>query len=91
MESLLLDPMYECPGSSVRYVLIDRSVVLGQRPAHYWSRSEGAAFYSMLAEEEERYAEEIVAEHASSEAEVDGDLSGEELVPRRHAGGSNFP
>ena len=54
-ESLLLEPMYDCPGSSVRYVLIDQAVVLGEKPAHYWSRSEGASFYGMFAAEEEEW------------------------------------
>ncbi|KAG9033347.1 hypothetical protein FRB95_014889 [Tulasnella sp. JGI-2019a] len=93
MESLLLEPMYECPGSSVRYVLVDRSVVLGERPAHYWSRSEGAAFYSMLAAEESQYAEETIAEEGiteEAESEVDPVLE-EEPVAKRRVGGSNFP
>jgi len=89
--------MYECPGSIVRYVLVDRSVVLGERPAHYWSRSEGAAFYSMLAAEEERHAEETAAESGLSDMQADSDVGEseqameEEPVPKRHAGGSNFP
>ncbi|KAG8858763.1 hypothetical protein FRB96_004900 [Tulasnella sp. 330] len=92
MESLLLEPMYECPGSSVRYVLVDRSVVLGECPAHYWSRSEGAAFYSTLAAEEERYAEETAVEEgvSDSESEVESIL-GEEPEAKRRVGGSNFP
>lgn len=52
MESLLLESMYDVPGSSVRYVLVDLSVVLGQRPAQYWARGEGGAFYSALSAEE---------------------------------------
>lgn len=79
---------------SVRYVLVDRSVVLGERPAHYWSRSEGAAFYSMLAAEEERYAEETAAEEGASDVE-----SGHEVDPvleeqpeaKRRVGGSSSP
>jgi len=52
MESLLLDPMYDVPGSSVRYVLIDASVARGERPALYWSRGQGGLFYSAIAAEE---------------------------------------
>jgi len=89
-----LEPMYECPGSSVRYVLIDRSAVLGERAAHYWSRSEGAAFYSMLAEEEEKYTEENgledPAEHQDVEASSEQAEEEEPMVKRR-AVGSNFP
>ncbi|KAG9047953.1 hypothetical protein FS837_001137 [Tulasnella sp. UAMH 9824] len=97
MEALLLDPMYECPGSSVRYVLIDEAVVKGERPAHYWSRSEGAAFYSMLAAEEAR----DVAENGEAEPPADPETeppqaevetpARSEPVKRRASGGSNFP
>ncbi|KAK0243024.1 P-loop containing nucleoside triphosphate hydrolase protein [Armillaria nabsnona] len=43
MESLLLDPMYEVPGSDIRHVLITEDVVKGKISALYWQRSEGAA------------------------------------------------
>jgi len=101
METVLLDPMYECPGSGVRYVLIDESVIRGQNRAHYWSRSEGAAFYSMLAAEEERDAteqkdleqaadakEETVPTSSEQPAEADDSL---EPRRRRASAGSNFP
>jgi len=100
MENLLLDPMYECPGSSVRYVLIDESVVRGENRAHYWSRSEGAAFYSMLAAEEERDAQEqaelerVTADTAEVETQAEPAVEDSPSVepPRRRAsGGSNFP
>ncbi|KAI6105504.1 P-loop containing nucleoside triphosphate hydrolase protein [Pisolithus sp. B1] len=52
MEKLLLEPMYEAPGSSVRYVLIDEDVVLEKKPAVYWSRSEGTAFRAAWMNEE---------------------------------------
>jgi len=98
MESLLLDPMYECPGSSVRYVLIDESVVRGENRAHYWSRSEGAAFYSMLAAEEERDAQEQAdLERVTADTEVETQAEPAVEVPpsepprRRASGGSNFP
>ncbi|KDQ21607.1 hypothetical protein BOTBODRAFT_208361 [Botryobasidium botryosum FD-172 SS1] len=54
MESLLLDPMYDVPGSSVRYVLIDASAARGERPALYWSRGQRSQFYSAIAAEEEK-------------------------------------
>ncbi|KAG8793339.1 hypothetical protein FRC17_008462, partial [Serendipita sp. 399] len=46
MEGLLLDAMYEVPGSSVRYVLVNEKVVKGEAPALYWSRGEGSAFWN---------------------------------------------
>jgi hypothetical protein len=36
----------------VRYVLVDSAVVEGKKPAAYFSRGEGGAFYSALAVEE---------------------------------------
>jgi len=52
MENLLLEPMYEVPGSNIRHVLINDSVVRGEQPALYWSRGEGAQFWTAWAEEE---------------------------------------
>ncbi|KIJ56652.1 hypothetical protein M422DRAFT_773433 [Sphaerobolus stellatus SS14] len=54
MESLLLDAMYEVPGSSVRHVLINEAVARGTEPAMYWSRGEAANFWAVCAEEESR-------------------------------------
>ncbi|KIJ70340.1 hypothetical protein HYDPIDRAFT_23455 [Hydnomerulius pinastri MD-312] len=53
METLLLEPMYEVPGSSVRYVLIDEDVVLGKKQAMYWTRGEGPGFWAAWANEEQ--------------------------------------
>ncbi|KAI0306912.1 P-loop containing nucleoside triphosphate hydrolase protein [Multifurca ochricompacta] len=52
MENLLLEPMYEVPGSNIRHVLIDKTVVRGERPALYWSKGEGAAFWTAWTEAE---------------------------------------
>ncbi|KAG1755960.1 P-loop containing nucleoside triphosphate hydrolase protein [Suillus lakei] len=54
MESLLLDAMYEVPGSNVRYVLITEDVVLGKSQALYWTRGDGPAFWAAWADEEQR-------------------------------------
>ncbi|KAG1874686.1 P-loop containing nucleoside triphosphate hydrolase protein [Suillus subalutaceus] len=54
MESLLLDAMYEVPGSNVRYVLITGDMVLGKSPALYWMRGDGSAFWAAWADEEQR-------------------------------------
>jgi ATP-dependent Clp protease ATP-binding subunit ClpX len=56
METLLLDAMYDVPGSGVRHVLINEGVVKGKHPALYWSRGEGAAFWHDWAMEEEQDA-----------------------------------
>ncbi|KAF4602339.1 hypothetical protein EYR40_005544 [Pleurotus pulmonarius] len=52
MESLLLEPMYEVPGSNVKHVLIKDTTVRGEEPPMYWSRGEGAAFWAAWADEE---------------------------------------
>jgi len=51
MESVLLEPMYEVPGSSVRHVLINDATVRGG-PALYWHRGQATAFWTAWAEEE---------------------------------------
>lgn len=40
METILLDSMYTAPQSSIRYILIDKSAVLGQTPAKFYSRGQ---------------------------------------------------
>lgn len=37
---------------SIRHVLINDAVVRGEQPALYWSRGEGAQFWTAWAEEE---------------------------------------
>jgi len=51
MENLLLEPMYEVPGSDIRYVLITDAVVRGEQTALYWSRGEGVQFWSAWAKD----------------------------------------
>jgi len=51
MEQLLMQSMFEVPGSSIKYVLITKSVMQGE-PAKYWTRGDGAAFWAAWAKEE---------------------------------------
>ncbi|KZW04089.1 ClpX, ATPase regulatory subunit [Exidia glandulosa HHB12029] len=53
MENVLLESMYEVPGSSIRHVLITEDVVRGRSKALYWSRGDAAAFWNAWAAEEE--------------------------------------
>jgi len=53
MESLLLQPMYETPGSNIRHVLIDEATVRGEATSQYWAKGDGAAFWAVWAEAEE--------------------------------------
>lgn len=59
MESILLDPMYEVPGSGIRHVLITRAVVEGAIPPLTWPHGEGAAAWNAFAEEERLLGEEL--------------------------------
>ncbi|KAI0693575.1 P-loop containing nucleoside triphosphate hydrolase protein [Cytidiella melzeri] len=54
MESILLDPMYEVPGSNVRHVLITEGVVKGLQAPKYWRKGEATSFWAAWAEEEKR-------------------------------------
>ncbi|KAG0272907.1 hypothetical protein BGZ95_011294 [Linnemannia exigua] len=38
MESLLLDVMYDAPGSSIKHIVIDKEVAMGKKPALCFSR-----------------------------------------------------
>jgi len=53
VENTLLDAMYEGPGSSVRYILVNRDVVRGHQQALYWSRGEGTTFWAACKDEDE--------------------------------------
>jgi len=55
METLLLEPMYEVPGSNIRHVLITDAVVRGEIQPLYWRWGEGAAFWNAWAEEETQW------------------------------------
>jgi ATP-dependent Clp protease ATP-binding subunit ClpX len=39
---------------NIRHVLIDNAVVRGEKPALYWSKGEGAAFWTAWTEAEAR-------------------------------------
>ncbi|PVG00188.1 ClpX, ATPase regulatory subunit [Serendipita vermifera] len=67
METLLLDAMYDVPGSGVRHVLINEGVVKGKNPALYWSRGEGAAFWHDWAMEEEQDAKAGTVEESQKD------------------------
>ncbi|KAI5894209.1 ClpX, ATPase regulatory subunit [Schizophyllum commune H4-8] len=55
MESVLLEPMYEVPGSDVAFVLITEGKVKGVEPARYWKRGEGNEFWHEFANLEQAY------------------------------------
>jgi len=59
MESILLDPMYEVPGSDIRHVLITRAVAEGKAAPLTWPQGEGASAWNAFAEEERLFGEEL--------------------------------
>ncbi|KAF9475940.1 ClpX, ATPase regulatory subunit [Pholiota conissans] len=60
MEKLLLDPMYEAPGSAISHVLITADTVNGISPPVYWRRGQGMLFWQTWAKEEELYSQNKV-------------------------------
>lgn len=82
MESVLLDCMYDVPGSGVRYVLIDIATVKGDRPAGYWSRGQATQFYSALAAEEAATSEAGVMGRGDIDAEQERDELVREVTER---------
>ncbi|KAH9848506.1 ClpX ATPase regulatory subunit [Lenzites betulinus] len=58
MESILLEPMYEAPGSWIKHILIREAAVLGEEPPDYWGGSKGDMenFWKAWDEEEGRYS-----------------------------------
>lgn len=54
MEALLLEPMYEVPGSDVYHVLITDNVVEGTASPRYWSKNQDVAFWEAWALEENK-------------------------------------
>jgi ATP-dependent Clp protease ATP-binding subunit ClpX len=57
MEKLLLEPMYEVPGSDIEGVLITERVAKGEVPAQYFRKNEGSnvTFWEAWATDETEY------------------------------------
>lgn len=55
MEMLLLEPMYEVPGSEIRYVLVTAGVARGESSPQYYKKGEGVTFWEAWATEEGKY------------------------------------
>ncbi|PPQ99911.1 hypothetical protein CVT24_009592 [Panaeolus cyanescens] len=56
METLLLEPMYEAPGSDIYHVLITAEVVKGTAPPGYWKKGQAVRFWEAWATEEGAYS-----------------------------------
>ncbi|KAJ6599339.1 P-loop containing nucleoside triphosphate hydrolase protein [Mycena vulgaris] len=57
MEKVLLEPMYDVPGSDVRHVLITAATIKGESPAQCWYNDDAAAvaFWEAWSAEERQY------------------------------------
>jgi len=59
LENLLLEPMYEVPGSDVLHVLITADTVNGVTPAGYWKRGQAVQFWEAWATEEAAHSKKL--------------------------------
>ncbi|KII95809.1 hypothetical protein PLICRDRAFT_230172 [Plicaturopsis crispa FD-325 SS-3] len=59
MEALLLDAMYEVPGSNIKLVLITDAVVRGEQAALYYQKKDALECWQLWADEEARYKEQM--------------------------------
>ena len=57
MERLLADPMFEVPGSGIKYVLVTEDVAEKRCGAIYFGRGQQSRFHAMIAAEEEAWEE----------------------------------
>ncbi|OBT68061.1 hypothetical protein VE03_01591 [Pseudogymnoascus sp. 23342-1-I1] len=83
VEMLLGEAMYEVPGSSVRYVLVDARAARREGRVGYWSRGKGGEFVSAWELEEKEWAEK----EKRAKGEVDSSASFEAL---RESAGSGM-
>lgn len=67
METILSDPMFEAPGSSVKFVLVTESVANRDEKPIYLSRGQGGRFHSMIAAEESKWEEQMQREKKEKE------------------------
>ncbi|KAF9091708.1 hypothetical protein BGX23_004899 [Mortierella sp. AD031] len=64
MESLLLDVMYDAPGSSIKHIVIDKEVALGKKPAICFARGADGSVTEALDRDDQ-----VIGETATQEDE----------------------
>ncbi|OQN99554.1 hypothetical protein B0A48_14696 [Cryoendolithus antarcticus] len=69
MERLLAEPMFEAPGSGIRYVVITEAVALKKAGAIYFGRGQQSEMGRVVAEEEEEWERRQAEERGESEWE----------------------
>ncbi|EPS45209.1 hypothetical protein H072_808 [Dactylellina haptotyla CBS 200.50] len=63
LERLLLDAMYETPGSSVKYVLVNSAAAKGEQAPIYFARGQHDRFQAALAAEERNWDTSLSSGH----------------------------
>lgn len=66
-ESLLLDVMYDAPGSAIKHIVIDREVVQGKKPALCFSRGDDASVEEALVRDDVLLPQHQQQEHEQRE------------------------
>ncbi|KAG0235588.1 hypothetical protein BGW42_005027 [Actinomortierella wolfii] len=70
MEALLLDVMYEAPGSSIKHIVIDREVALGKKPALCFARG-GETMVEEALSKDEQYMQQQQHQLENEQAQDD--------------------
>ncbi|KAF9970982.1 hypothetical protein BGZ73_006156 [Actinomortierella ambigua] len=73
MEALLLDVMYEAPGSSIKHIIIDREVALGKKPALCFARGGEALVEEALSRDEQYMQQQLLQQQLDNEQPQDDD------------------
>lgn len=67
METILSDAMYEAPGSSVKFVLVTKSVAERKEKPIYLARGQGGKFHALISTEESQWEEKTRREKQSKD------------------------
>lgn len=79
METILSDPMFEAPGSSVKFVLVNEAVADRKEKPIYLARGQGGRFHAMISAEESKWEEKTGSDKKGRQKneKLDGDNSSE--------------
>ncbi|KAJ5989206.1 hypothetical protein N7481_004416 [Penicillium waksmanii] len=79
METILSDPMFEAPGSSVKFVLVTEAVADRKEKPIYLARGQGGKFHAMISAEESKWEEKTGSDKKAKQKKekLDGDDSSE--------------
>jgi ATP-dependent Clp protease ATP-binding subunit ClpX len=79
METILSDPMFEAPGSSVKFVLVTEAVADRKEKPIYLARGQGGKFHAMISAEESKWEEKTGSDKKAKQKKekLDGDDNSE--------------